>query len=540
MNLTRAAVPHVLFVLVDDLGHGNVGFHRTEPNPPPEVSTPNIDKLAHSGIVLHRHYVYRMCTPSRASLISGRFPVHVTQSLRNPESPNAGIPRNMTGIGHVLKAAGYKTHQVGKWDAGMATPSHTPFGRGFDTSLLYFEHKNDFWTRGVMQTSCLKHAGYGNITDYWDTDRPGTFEEGEYEEASFRDRVLSIITEHPTPATTPLFVLYTPHVAHCPLQSPQEYIDRFAPLTAGTDEPHCIQQTRPGFCPLCRGPTPTWPPGKPYPCRGLYSSMVSFLDDSLGMIVTKLQSRYMYENTLVILSSDNGGPLGLAESASTNHPLRGGKYSEFEGGIRSTAFVSGGYLPAAHRGTGSNVVMHIADWYATLSQGLANLPYPTDHHAATSGLPPLDSVNAWPALMGEEGVLPYTHEYIPLSNVALLESATGLKYLRGRQAPAGWQGEVYPNETSNEHPAGYALVCGGKEEGCLFNVSADPTEHTNLAEAMPTRLNALGAKLDELKESFYDNDDVGVDACPAGLKVPCACWLAVHKYHGTFGPFQEV
>ena len=134
-------LPHLVFILVDDLGHGNVGFHRTEVHPPPEVVTPRMDALVAAGMVLDRHYVFKMCTPSRSSFLSGRFPVHVTQHLREPEEPNAGVPRNMTGIAEVLKQAGYATHQVGKWDAGMATPKHTPKGRGFETSLGYFEHK---------------------------------------------------------------------------------------------------------------------------------------------------------------------------------------------------------------------------------------------------------------------------------------------------------------------------------------------------------------------------------------------------------------
>lgn len=171
---TSMPAPHVWFILVDDLGHGNVGFHREEASPPPEVQTPNMDALVRDGIQLRRHYVYRMCTPTRSSLMSGRFPVHVTQALHNPEQANAGVPRNMTGIGAVMQRAGYTTHQIGKWDAGMATPSHTPRGRGFNTSLGYFEHKNDFWSKGIMQSECLgKHAAeWGNLTDLWDTDRP--------------------------------------------------------------------------------------------------------------------------------------------------------------------------------------------------------------------------------------------------------------------------------------------------------------------------------------------------------------------------------
>ena len=107
--------PHVLFILVDDLGWANVGFHQPDDaTAAPEVQTPHIDALAAGGVILDRHYAYKFCTPSRSSLLSGRFPVHVTETLRDPDVPNAGIPYNMTAFPERLRAAGYKTHVVGK------------------------------------------------------------------------------------------------------------------------------------------------------------------------------------------------------------------------------------------------------------------------------------------------------------------------------------------------------------------------------------------------------------------------------------------
>lgn len=128
--------PHILFVLVDDLGWGDVGFHQKSR----EVQTPVMDQLVREGIELNRHYVHSSCTGTRTALQSGRFPVHVQTSLKNPEDPSSGMPRNWTGMAEHL-APQYATHYVGKWDVGMATPKHTPQGRGYDTSLNYFEHK---------------------------------------------------------------------------------------------------------------------------------------------------------------------------------------------------------------------------------------------------------------------------------------------------------------------------------------------------------------------------------------------------------------
>lgn len=114
---TTKQLPHIFFVLVDDLGYADVGFNREIPTP--EVSTPTLDGIVAEGIHLTRHYVHKFCTPTRASVQSGRLPVHVTTSLANPENPSCGIPRNMTGLAAVLKKANYKTHQVGKWDVSF-------------------------------------------------------------------------------------------------------------------------------------------------------------------------------------------------------------------------------------------------------------------------------------------------------------------------------------------------------------------------------------------------------------------------------------
>ena len=103
-------------------------------------------------MLLELHYAYKICAPSRCSLQSGRLAVHVnsenagvtTRNKSDPVSGWAGIPRNMTGIAEKLRSGGYRTHAVGKWDAGMATPEHTPRGRGYETWLGYFQHANDY------------------------------------------------------------------------------------------------------------------------------------------------------------------------------------------------------------------------------------------------------------------------------------------------------------------------------------------------------------------------------------------------------------
>ena len=119
--------PHIVFMLVDDWGWANVGYHRKPPTP--EVVTPNIDNLVKDGLELDQHYAFQFCSPSRSSFISGRLPIHVNDlnlhldiySPNDPISGFAGIPRNTTGIATKLKAA--STPHI-RWESGMQEEPH--------------------------------------------------------------------------------------------------------------------------------------------------------------------------------------------------------------------------------------------------------------------------------------------------------------------------------------------------------------------------------------------------------------------------------
>ena len=128
------------FPNADDFGWANTNYHRDIATP--EVVTPHMDKLVKEGIMMMRHYVHPECTPSRVSFQTGRVPMHSGQAgLCSPTSAACGVPFNMTTIAQKLvNEGGMEAHQVGKWDVGAATPTHTPVGRGFKTSLNYFGH----------------------------------------------------------------------------------------------------------------------------------------------------------------------------------------------------------------------------------------------------------------------------------------------------------------------------------------------------------------------------------------------------------------
>ena len=538
--------PHILFVLVDDLGWGDVGFH--QPNSR-EIQTPTIDRLAkEEGLILNRHYVHSSCTGTRVALQSGRLPVHVQTSLKLPEDPSSGMPRNMTGLAEHLKQAGYRNHYVGKWDVGMATPKHTPYGRGYETSLHYFEHKNDFWTHACMQSECCPNYGlYADnhteipdfweaakplrnwnltLTDLWDTHGPAAHLNGtDYEEFIFLKRMQQIIRNH-DPAD-PLFLFYAPHVAHCPLQVPQSYLDKFDFME--DDETLCQAQT-----PRILSPKATQDAS--FSCRKQYHAMVNVLDDILESLENELREAGLWDDTLLVFTSDNGGPTKLEESGSTNYDLRGGKYSDWEGGVRAVAFVSGGYLPPERRGVVLDEPVHIADWYATLPAlaGILEL----DDDVQGGRFPPIDAKNLWYVLSGQESHSP--RQEIPLSKHALIQGDYKLIWNTQRLVDqSGWTGPIYPNATSVRDDVFVGLDCS---DGCLFDVAKDRGEHFDLAPQMPVLVQAMKQRLLELQEGFFENDDKGDESCPDDLAgdMPCACWMAVNYYGGFLGPYQEV
>jgi arylsulfatase I/J len=510
-----APKPHILMVIVDDFGWGNVGWHRKTPTP--EVNTPTLDGLVKEGIELNRHYVHMTCSPSRTSFQSGRLPVHVEQSLFSPCS-FGGVPRNMTAIGTKLQEAGYVTHQVGKWDAGMASPTHTPHGRGYNTSLNYYGHGNYMWTEiewGGGKSVNPPIPTNGTI-DLWDTDKPAHDLAGTgYEEYIFRARMKKILDGHNP--STPLYLNYDSRLCHYPLEAPPEYQAKFAG----------INQTQ----------------------RQVYHAMVSFLDDQLANLTSMFKEKGMWDNTLMVLTTDNGGytkSTGVCnksdktkgavcmsgEAGANNYPLRGGKYTAWEGGIRGNAFVSGGLIPAAMRGTKSEHLMAIADWYSTFSF-LAGVD-PTDHTGAAAGLPPIDSLNMWPVLSGENDTSPRTE--LLVSKDCLVTDKW--KVLTGNIAGASWPGPKYPNMTTQDtgnYIYKFNQNCGSG--GCLYDMQEDMTEHNDKASVEPGVLSTMLARLATLSKGIWNrdkNDPLGTKDCQDCMTV------SREKYGGFYGPHCEI
>lgn len=268
----------------------------------------------------------------------------------DPVSGYQGIPRNMTALASKLAAVGYRTIHAGKWHVGLATPDHTPQGRGFGETLGYLDGANDYWTYigGTGGGYCADNSV--PFTDLWGTNGPAYGKNNSwacsqghqaadcvYEDALFTNFTVNAIANHDT--TVPLFLYLAFHNVHAPLEVPAADLARFAFI----DDPD----------------------------RRAYAAMVNVMDTHLGSVVTALRDRGMWDDTLMVVSADNGGPIYYNGTAGANNwPLRGGKMSNLEGGIRVNAFVAGGLLPPSRRGVVEAGVIAMQDWYATFCGAL--------------------------------------------------------------------------------------------------------------------------------------------------------------------------
>lgn len=287
-------------------------------------------------------------------------------------------------------------------------------------------------------------------------------------------------------------------------------------------------------------------------------AMVNFLDDQLANITTTMKDLGMWDNTLMVLSSDNGGyvkdPNGVCnytdssfpgtsdatdwghgtachngEAGASNYPLRGGKYSMFEGGIRVNAFMSGGFVPDVVRGTKQEEMIHIADWYRTLAEGIAGVD-PTDSQAQASGLPPIDSLNMWPLLSGQNSDNPREEAGIIVDERMLVKGRW--KYIKGGEemAEAAWGGLEYPNETTVTDPiSAHSFKC--PSQGCLYDVISDPSEMNEVSAENPDVVETMRAELELQAASIWATSH----------KKDPACNVAAHSlYGGYYGPWKEV
>lgn len=465
--------PHIVFVLVDDWGFSDIG-HRN-----PAVLTPNFDELVRSGSILDRHYVFKYCSPSRASFLTGRWPHHAHQ-WNIPPNATAGTNLNMTMLPAKLKQAGYATHMVGKWHQGFFQTEYLPMSRGFDSSSGFLTGAEDH----MNQTNhCL--------TDFWKNKAPDG-RNGSYDAYHYRDDLRYIVQEH-DPAT-PLFVYLPLHNVHGPYEAPEEWLDKYA------ENSTCA-------------------------ARRMLQAMVSVADNVTGTLVEELKAKDMWDKTIIVVSADNGG---IGQSGS-NYPLKGAKMSFFEGGIRANAFVSGGVLPESTRGTTNKGFIHISDWYPTFCK-MAGV----SSDDSGEGKYPVDGLDVWPIVSGQNFTTP--HEFFAIGyNFSTAHPDQGALIMGDYKLIVGQQDQIIHNPM--DHPCSRKPAKDSCIPHCLYNIIEDPSEYNELSQSHPDVLSSLLAKYNEYSAEPQSTRDQGWHSENDLPTNPNACTEVGEKYGGYWGPW---
>jgi len=414
-----AGKPNIVIIVADDLGWNDVGYHGSD------IKTPNIDRIASEGVELDRFYVCPICSPTRAGLMTGRWPLRFgIMRAVIPPWRKYGLPDEEETLATMLGKAGYRRRAcVGKWHLGHSHRGYHPLNRGFTHFYGCYNGAIDYFT----------HQREGELD--WHRGHEPARESG-YATTLLADEAARFVRE--SPKGQPFFLYLPFNAPHSPLQAPEAYLKRYAHLKGQ---------------------------------RRKYAAMVACMDDGIGKVLAAVDAKGVGDNTFVLFFADNGGA-----PAGDNRPLRGGKQTLFEGGIRAAAAARwpvGGL-------TGGRKVSEVMGYVDVM---------PTLRRIAGAG----------------------EHRGKPLDGVDVLEALTG----RGRLASRAWYSYWAQNGDERERLAviegQWKLVregppilsrrSGGTGEGrtptlLLFRINDDPNEKTDLADKHTEVVRKL---LDKLK-----------------------------------------
>ncbi|BES92942.1 Arylsulfatase [Nesidiocoris tenuis] len=513
--VSSAKPPNIVILLADDMGWNDIGVHGSE------VPTPNIDALAYNGIVLKRHYAQPSCTPSRSALLSGKYPIRYgLQGYPLSSKSKYGLPTDIKIMPEVLKELGYRTHLVGKWHQGYPTWRHMPTRRGFDSFYGFLNGYLSYYD-GV-------HCDSPSIGLDFRSDEEESWRSayGKYLPEILSEKASAIVRNHSRHhKNDPLFLLVSMNAPHAGGNRP--FINEIPPVRH--DGARFIADEK----------------------RRIFADVMRYVDDTLGNVTSTLKAEGMLENSLILFLADNGGPsidpIWNYGNAASNFPFRGTKMSMYEGGVRAAAVLWKSNMVSTPRVYDG--LFHITDWLPTLISA-----------AGGSRLEDLDGVDHWSALLGLSPDDPRKELLVEINdqgdswgyvsgNFKLVKSYNSTYRLSfadnyfsppPEANPAGYQFQevtasqvakaigVKLNETAclemrekmtlTQHctadQMALALQHDCSADGCLYDISEDPSECFDIAKQHPDLARELFLKMKYYQDSMFKAPDLPLNNEP--------------------------
>lgn len=424
--------PNIVVLLADDLGWAGVGYHDRQ------FQTPHIDTLVASGMELNRFYVAPMCSPTRAGLMTGRYPIRFGLGRAViPPHRDFGLPPEETTLPEALAEMGYQHRGIfGKWHLGHLRPQWHPLRQGF---THFHGHYN-----GAIDYFELTREGQRD----WHVDWQPSDEQG-YSTHLIASAAAAWIGQV-APSEAPYFCYVPFNAPHSPFQAPEESISRLAGNSSD------VSPTR----------------------KQILAAMIWEMDRGIGEILAAVEQSGESDNTIVWFASDNGG---VASISGNNRPLRGSKLTVYEGGIRVPAAVRWPDRIAA--GSRTEELMGYIDVFPTLVSAAGADSIQRQHG-------PLDGIDLLPVLVGDTDARPpKARPWFSYHGQSGLESEHLAVTLDG------WKLKVNgPRLERTEQ------LRDGTNQLELFHLAEDPLEKENLAQEHPTQVEQLATLLVEHRD----------------------------------------
>ncbi|MCU0458210.1 MAG: arylsulfatase [Bacteroidales bacterium] len=452
--------PNIILILADDLGYGDTG-----PYGQTRIETPNIDRLAAGGLRFTRHYAGSpVCAPSRCVLLTGMHTGH-SQVRGNDEWADRGdvwnyramiadstlegqkpLADSTVTIASLMKQRGYVTGIIGKWGLGAPHTGGIPIRQGFDffygyncQRMAHTYYPTHLWRNGrrewLRNDTLAPHTGFDPGADPYDPASYDRFSLTDYSPDLMFREVISFIDSS---AGKPFFLFWATPIPHLALQAPKEWIDRYHEIF-GDEEPYTGNE---GYFPAR------------YP-HATYAAMISYLDYQTGILVDHLKEKGLYDNTIIIFTSDNGPAWNGGtdpEWFGSAEPFRGaqgyGKGSLHEGGIRVPLIVS---WPGV---TEPGVTDHVSSFQDFL---------PTLCDIIGTGIPEkTDGISFMPVLMGKGKQAQHQYLYWEFPEYGGQQAVIAGKYKALRKG-----------------------MHGGNEAFELYDLENDPLETSDISSDHP-------------------------------------------------------